>query len=280
MSVSEPDAAVSAGLLTRSQEGVVHAHLVAGADAAARYTVGEAVELESRAPIDAPLLARAIEQAVAEAPRWSLRVDTDGGVRVLDPGVHAGEAAGAACEIRDLRGRPRPWPEAVAGMRADLATGIGFGAEALHRQRLWVLSEHRVVWSLLAHHVLVDGYGAVLLARRALEIFDARRAGRRCRPRGSPTPLGSPPPSGTTKAPRRMRAIASSGCAQTDPRRRRARCARCCRRRRAMTRGATARPAPPRLSGLAGLSWPAGLSGAAGSPWAPPNSTPPPTDSA
>lgn len=177
MSVSEPDAAVSAGLLTRSQEGVVHAHLVAGADAAARYTVGEAVELASRAPIDAPLLARSIEQAIAEAPGWSLRVDTDGGARVPDSGLPR-EVDAAGCEIHDLRGRPRPWAEAVAAMRADLATGIGFGAGALHRQRLWVLSEHRVVWSLLAHHVLVDGYGAVLLARRALEIFEARRGGR------------------------------------------------------------------------------------------------------
>ncbi|WP_217996654.1 condensation domain-containing protein, partial [Piscicoccus intestinalis] len=175
---SEPAATGSAGILTRSQEGVVHGHLVAGADAAARYTVGEAVELESRAPIDPPLLARSIEQAVAEAPGWLLRVDTDGGARVLDTVLRPHEVDGAGCEIRDLRGLPRPWAEAVGAMRDDLASGIGFGAGALHRQRLWVLSEHRVVWSLLAHHVLVDGYGAVLLARRALEIFAARRDGR------------------------------------------------------------------------------------------------------
>lgn len=149
--------------LTRSQEGVLHGALVSPDPA--RFTVGEAIELTG--PVRIPVLAQAIERALDEAA-WSLRADGAGGLHPVDrPEV----------DTIDLSGAPDPWAAAVRRMRADMTAGIGLSADVLHRQSLLVLAPDRVVWFLRADHLLTDGYGVVLVVRRALEVYAALAAG-------------------------------------------------------------------------------------------------------
>ena len=153
--------------LTRSQQGVIHAQLIE--PASVRYTVGEAVELTGE--IDVRALAAAIEHAVAHAPGWSLRVDVEGVARRAGSGDIWPE-----CEIVDLSEAPDPWAAAARAMTGELERGLTFASGALHRHRLYVLAPDRVVWSALAHHVLVDGYGLVLVVRAALQEYADRQA--------------------------------------------------------------------------------------------------------
>lgn len=157
--------------LTRSQEGVLLAHLVDGDDA--RYTVGEAIELVG--PVDIPALRDAVRVTVAEAPGWDLRVDTDGRATTAGP-------TAVACELVDLSSAPDPWAAARTHLRDIMQVGLPLGAGPLHRQQLLVLGPDRVLWATVAHHVLVDGYGLVLVVRRALDRYAAAVGGDAVRP--------------------------------------------------------------------------------------------------
>lgn len=175
---SSAPVATPAPALTRSAQGVLHAQLIEAGSA--RYTVGEAVEL--RGPVVLPALAAAIERAVGEAPGWALRIDADGVPSVPSghpaPARPGPAAGGVTCEIVDLSASADPWAAAVDHMAQRMAQGLAFGAGALHRQRLLVLAPDRVVWFAAAHHVLVDGYGLMLVVRRALQLYADSRAGR------------------------------------------------------------------------------------------------------
>ncbi len=210
----------------------MHAHLIAPPSRALHRRRGRRAGPARRST--RALLAAAIEQAVRRRPAGRLRVDIDGGALRPTPACRARSTP----RVRD----PRP---ARSGPIRGRRRSRRCDGRAGHRDRLrrWcpapppALRAERTIGSYgssLAHHVLVDGYGAVLLA--GARLGDLRGPPRRACPvpsrLGSPIPRGSPPPSGTTKSPPRTRAIASSGCAQTDSRTRRARCAPCCRRRR------------------------------------------------
>ncbi len=151
--------------LTGSQLGVVHAQLI-DADPA-RFTVGELITLTG--PVAVNILARAIRQAVDES-FFDLRVDRDGAAR------RTGEPE-AEPHLVDLSGTDDPAGFAVEWADRRLRKGLPFGDGPLHEQTLLILGPGRVAWVSIAHHVLVDGYGLVLVVRRALQIYSAIVAG-------------------------------------------------------------------------------------------------------
>ncbi len=154
--------------LTRSQQGVLHAQLI---DPTSNdFTVGEAVEL--RGDVEVSLLVRAIEDSVAAAPGWDMRVDDCGAVSAGDGNVD--------CPVVDFTTDSDPWHAALDHMVARLDQGVRFGPDPLHAHEVLLLGADRVVWFVRAHHVLVDGYGLVLLVRDALNRYAADRTGEAC----------------------------------------------------------------------------------------------------
>lgn len=169
---------VNATVLTRSQQGVLHAQLV---DPATNdFTVGEAVEL--RGDVDVPALVRSIEKTTVAVPGWDLRIDAEGTVSAAGHGQSVDahrdrvDADSIRCPVTDLSGHNNPWAAATEHMSRCLAAGVRLGNGPLHRHEVLVLGTDRVVWFARAHHVLVDGYGLVLLVREVLSRYAAERA--------------------------------------------------------------------------------------------------------
>ncbi|MGO2052373.1 AMP-binding protein [Glutamicibacter sp. 287] len=164
--------------LTDAQAGMVHAELAA--PGSADFSVGDALVFRGR--ISAAALADAVQRTLAEVPWLGSRfapehmalVPGDGpavpsGPRLLPPGVLRGELTGDS--DRQL----------AEQLRADYLPHITLESRLLHEQLLLTSLDTDLqpvaVWVLVAHHVLFDGYGITLLARRVTEHYTALAAG-------------------------------------------------------------------------------------------------------
>lgn len=125
--------------------GPVH---VAGFTAALRQAVGEAEALHARFVLegDAPL------QLLAIRDDWDL-------------------------PIIDLSGTADPWQSALAWMRDDLAKAVDLGRGPLFGHALFQAAPDRFFWFQRIHHIAMDGFGFMLLARRVAELYSARMEG-------------------------------------------------------------------------------------------------------
>ena len=158
--------------LTDAQAGMVHAELAA--PDTADFAVGDAVVFRGR--ISSAHLAEAIQRTLAEVPWFSHRFDAE--AMKLVPG-------------------PVPEPQPAQALPGDLHTAddqqltdflrerylpmITLQGQLLHQRLL--LADPRAeaqplaVWVLVAHHVLIDGYGIALVARRVAEHYTALATG-------------------------------------------------------------------------------------------------------
>nr|AWX24482.1 non-ribosomal peptide synthetase [Streptomyces conglobatus] len=165
--------------LSGAQEGIWFAQRLDPANAA--YNTGESTEIHG--PVDTGLFETALRRAIAEAETFGLRfTETEDGPRALLPPAGDGGAGGDGHDWPlhrvDVSAEPDPRAAADAWMRADLATPVDLTEGPLFTEALFTLAPDRFLWYQRAHHILLDGYGYTLVARRVAEIYSALEAGR------------------------------------------------------------------------------------------------------
>ncbi|MET9296163.1 amino acid adenylation domain-containing protein [Streptomyces sp. NPDC003077] len=166
--------------LTAAQSGLWYAQALDPASPAQNT----AEYLEIHGPVDPAVFADALHQVVAEADALRVRiVETDGGPRQLPLTTCP---APLPLHLADLRREADPDAAARAWMRADLAEPFDLAAGPLFAHALFRVGDARWLWYQRVHHVVMDGFGYSLLARRTAEVYSALAAGE---PVG-PSPFG------------------------------------------------------------------------------------------
>ncbi|GAA3298907.1 hypothetical protein GCM10020295_35700 [Streptomyces cinereospinus] len=90
--------------------------------------------------------------------------------------------------VVDLQREPVPMAAALDWMRADIPRPLDLENGPAFRTAFLRLAEDRVCWYLLVHHLVVDGFGLALFARRLGEIYAALERGESPKP-GHQVPL-------------------------------------------------------------------------------------------
>ncbi|MFD3919674.1 amino acid adenylation domain-containing protein [Streptomyces sp. NPDC058595] len=157
--------------LTSAQRGIWLGDRLAGPG---RYHV--AFSMDIGGPLDPDLFEAAFGAAVAEtAPlRARFTVGDDGEPRQWDGPLPPWTVARF-----DLRADPAPAAAALAWMRTDVARPFDLGAGPPFRTALLRLADDRYHWYLACHHLVLDGLGSALLARRAGRLYAGLERGER-----------------------------------------------------------------------------------------------------
>ncbi|MFD5895328.1 amino acid adenylation domain-containing protein [Streptomyces sp. NPDC060366] len=160
--------------LTSAQRGIWLGDRLAGPG---RYHVG--LSMDIMGPLEPDLFEAAFEVAVTEtAPlRARFTVDDDGEPRQWD-----GPSPPWTVTHVDLRAEPTPAVAAMAWMRTDVARPFDLGAGPPFRTALLRLADDRFCWYLACHHLVLDGLGSALLARRVGRLYAALERGERPAP--------------------------------------------------------------------------------------------------
>ncbi|MYT75680.1 MULTISPECIES: non-ribosomal peptide synthetase [unclassified Streptomyces] len=115
--------------------------------------------------LDPEVFARALRRVVAEADSLRVRVeDTPDGPR---------QRVRADVELPFTVHDGLTEEEAVARMRADLATPVDLAAGPLFAHALFRVGDRRWLWYQRIHHLVIDGFGHSLLVRRTAEVYSA-----------------------------------------------------------------------------------------------------------
>ncbi|MFD4661939.1 amino acid adenylation domain-containing protein [Streptomyces halstedii] len=155
--------------LTAAQAGVWHAQSLDPLSPA--QNTAEYLEIDG--PLDPEVFAEALRRVTAETDVLRVRVESGeaGPRQYLSAAVEPGPV------VRDLRDAPRPDRRAEEWMRADLAEPFDLAAGPLFRHALLRVGEARWLWYVRIHHLLMDGFGHTLLARRTAEVYTALARG-------------------------------------------------------------------------------------------------------
>ncbi|MDI5961999.1 condensation domain-containing protein [Streptantibioticus silvisoli] len=157
--------------LTAAQRGVWAAHRLAPGSSA--YNLAHYSEI--RGPVDARLLARAVRHAEGECGTFDVRL------AAVDQGAGATQelTAGGTSgwQSVDLRRESDPRTAAQAWMERDRATAPDLVTGVLARAALLRLGDDHYFWYRRCHHILTDTFGALVLARRIAEVYEALLAG-------------------------------------------------------------------------------------------------------
>ena len=136
------------------------------------YNIGEYVEIDG--PIVLPLFERALRQVVAEAQSLRLRFSEQAG----EPVQLVGEPTAWPLPIVDVSGETDPRAAAETWMKADLARPVDPASGPLFGFALFKASATRFFWYARYHHIVLDGFGMWLVARRVAEVYSGLCAGR------------------------------------------------------------------------------------------------------
>ncbi|GAB3472884.1 amino acid adenylation domain-containing protein [Nocardiopsis coralliicola] len=133
--------------------------------------IGEYLEVDGH--LDVGLFRAAMRAAVleAEALHTVFGEDADG------PWQRVAVPDDWQLETLDLRGEPEPEQAAHRIMRADLRTPRELTGTALFTELLIRVGERRWFCYQRVHHLLLDGYGAMLVLARVAQHYDALTAG-------------------------------------------------------------------------------------------------------
>ncbi|MEV6982707.1 amino acid adenylation domain-containing protein [Sphaerisporangium sp. NPDC051017] len=135
------------------------------------YNTAEYVDI--RGDVDMEVLAAAIRRVVDETEALNVRFGEDDGTprQIADRpewSVH----------VADLRGAPDPLAAAETWMAEDIARPVDLGADVLFGHAVFRLEDRRYLWYHRVHHILLDGYGLALVARRVADVYTALAGGR------------------------------------------------------------------------------------------------------
>lgn len=115
------------------------------------------------------LFKAAIRQMIAEAETMHGRFyQTDNTVKQLLPAIDNYDAA-----FYDFSARPQPWEAALAFMSEQTNQHFSLVQGNAFTFFLIKLSAKRYIYYHCCHHILLDGFGASLILRRTVDIYDA-----------------------------------------------------------------------------------------------------------
>ncbi|MEW1861063.1 amino acid adenylation domain-containing protein [Streptomyces sp. NPDC088194] len=157
--------------LSDGQEGIWHAQRLGGPRAL--YSVGQAVQITGA--LDVPAFEAALRRTVEETEILGVRFAEDavGGVRAVP---HAARPWTLRIEEPDEDGDDRrAWTE--TRMRQELAGVENPLGARLFSFVLFRIDSHRHCWFQGYNHLLLDGHGCTLMARRVAEVYSASVAG-------------------------------------------------------------------------------------------------------
>jgi enterobactin synthetase component F len=152
--------------LTEAQAGLWYAQRLDPANPI--FNTAQYVDITG--PLDVAAFREAVNEAMREADALAVRVidSADGPQQIVD------ENRRASLVVVDLRGEPEPMRAAEVRMQADLTRPLDPECDALAAQVLFVLADERHVWYQRVHHLVIDGYGTVLLTARICDLYSSR----------------------------------------------------------------------------------------------------------
>ncbi|WP_052685297.1 non-ribosomal peptide synthetase [Lentzea aerocolonigenes] len=130
------------------------------------YNTAEYVDVEGT--LDVAVLARAIRHTVREVEALSVRFAD--GRQLVDPPEWQ-------VQVVDVSNAADPRAAAEAWMAEDVARPVDLGADVLFAHAIFRLADEHHLWYHRVHHVLLDGYGLSLVARRVADVYTALRRG-------------------------------------------------------------------------------------------------------
>ncbi|WP_344596675.1 condensation domain-containing protein, partial [Streptomyces violaceusniger] len=146
-----------------------------------QFQVGQYVEI--RGPLNPALFESALRRAVAEADTLHARFldvddldDIDGDLDGV-PHQVLGPPGDWALRTLDLSGGPDPRAAAERWMREELRTPMDLARGPLFSFALIKTAADRFVWYQGYHHIVTDGAGSTLFARRVAELYTAFQRG-------------------------------------------------------------------------------------------------------
>ena len=165
--------------LSAAQSGIWYA-LKAGAPASA-YNIGEYIKIAG--PINPGLFDIALHHVLAETQALCIRFVEHDGVpgQVIDLGVHQ------ALSYLDISREAKPISAAETWMRADMARTVDPASGPFFTFALLKTASREFLWYVRFHHLVMDGFGGSLIARRAADVYSALAAGSAV----DPSPFGS-----------------------------------------------------------------------------------------
>uniref|UniRef100_UPI00037E3EE2 non-ribosomal peptide synthetase n=1 Tax=Actinokineospora enzanensis TaxID=155975 RepID=UPI00037E3EE2 len=159
--------------LTPAQQALWFAHRLDASGTA--YLTAEAVEL--RGDVDLDTFVHALSLVVAETPALGTVFTADGADVRQSPG-----ATEVPIRVMDLRDSDDPMVAARQWIDADLAQPVDLSVGPLAAEAVFVLGSRHYLWYQRAHHIVLDGYGFSLVARRLSDVYRDLRAGVDVRP--------------------------------------------------------------------------------------------------
>ncbi|WP_394617202.1 amino acid adenylation domain-containing protein [Lentzea sp. JNUCC 0626] len=162
-----PDTAVS-WPLTTAQYGIWVGQQLDPSSPA--YNTAEYADIDG--PLDVGALARAIRHVVTETEALSVRFieDGNGPRQIVDPPEWD-------VRVLDVSAQSDPLAAAEARMEQDVAAPVDLTHDVLFTHTIFRLGPDHHLWYHRVHHVLLDGYGLSLVARRVAEVYTALTRG-------------------------------------------------------------------------------------------------------
>jgi len=151
--------------LTTAQRGLWMNHKIGGDGAI--MNIAEAVDI--RGPVQPPLFRQALYRLVYEAEMMRANViERDGKPLLVVRQVYGGQFP-----YFDMSAEADPRAAAEAWMHEEYSRNPDLEHDPLWVSVLFKLADDHYVWYQRAHHIVLDGYGGGLLARRLAELYTA-----------------------------------------------------------------------------------------------------------
>ena len=149
--------------LTSAQLGIWFAHKLD--PFSSTYNIGEYIEISG--PVAPALFEKALQRVVIETESLCLRFieGVDGPQQVL------GITPEWSMLFVDVSGENDPRTAAEAWMRSDLTQPIELTRGPLFTYALLKAASDRFYWYARYHHIVMDGYGMSLMARRVAKVY-------------------------------------------------------------------------------------------------------------
>lgn len=135
------------------------------------FNTGEYIEIHG--PIDLPCFETALRQTVMEAETLHVRFgeDRDG------PWQTIVKSTEWPLHVIDVSGHKSPQEDAEAWMKLDMSQSVDLITGPLFTEALFILAPDHFYWYQRIHHIVIDGFGFSLLARRVAQIYTALKQG-------------------------------------------------------------------------------------------------------
>ena len=151
--------------LSRAQSEIWMAQMLA--PLSTRFNLAQYIEILG--PIDPHLFAKSVDQLAEEMEPLRTRFS---GIAAAPVQV-VGTSATMSAPLIDMSDEPDAADAAKLWMKADLARPVDLRAGPLTNYTLIKIAPDRFFWYMRTHHILVDGFSAMLHAQRMAEIYSS-----------------------------------------------------------------------------------------------------------